>query len=314
MYTVGVHRRVAAALLCLAAGATLLGADRDAFSVGVLRRDGVVIPFARFDGKHWQTIWIDAAPDVEVPIDLRNVPKKWWGSAGPLDTWQATTAAPDPLTLHVRQPDLIAAQCLRQVGLRTDYRPPEPSAPPREGPYPKDGLAVAPPQKVARIEILGASSPEWTEFGPLVTDGFNKSERSIAAESGHPVITTKEREATNPQIEAIYAYGKDPRTYYVEAAREYWSDPKTNECRAVAFGHVWLSRDVRGLKLLRATINVMSCDRDEASYMLPLGVITAGGHAFWIAQIATWNLERYDVIEITPAGAVVIAGRFGGGC
>ncbi len=181
-------------------------------------------------------------------------------------------------------------------------------------PYPKDGLAVAPPQKVARIEILGAASPEWTAFRPLVTDGFNKTERSIAAESGHPVITAKEREATSPNIEAIYAYGNDPRTYYVEAAREYWSDPKTNECRAVAFGHVWLSREAGAVKLLRATIDVMRCDRDEAPYMLPLGVIAAPGHVFWIAQIARWNSERYDVIEITPAGAVVLAGRFGGGC
>ncbi|HEY2906183.1 MAG TPA: hypothetical protein VGJ29_09805 [Vicinamibacterales bacterium] len=290
-----------------------IAADPRAFTVGVLRRDGVVIPIAAFDGKRWEAVWPDPQSDPEVPIDLRNVPKKWWGPAGPFDAWQALTAAPAPVTLHVRQPDLVPAHCLRQVGLRTDYRPAEPPPPFDERPYPKDGIAVAPPRQVDRIEILGARSPEWTEFLPLVDQGFNKIENGLGGPD-ESSIKRELRKATKPTIEAIYAYGSDPRVYVVEAAREYWSEPKINECLAVAFGHVWLVREHGVVKPLKSTVDVQGCDRPNARYMLPFGVIEAGGHLFWIAQFAGWDVESYEVIEIGRDNATLVVGRFGGAC
>jgi len=304
--------RVVAALLVLVA-ATSIAPDPRAFTVGVLRRDGEVIPFAAFDGKHWEAAWPDPQPDPEVPIDLRNVPKKWWGPAGPFDTWQALTAAPTPVALHVRQPDLVPAQCLRQVGLRTDYRPAEPPPPFAERPYPKDGLAFAPPHQVHRIEILTARSTEWTEFVPLVAREFNKIEQGLGGPD-EQIVKRKLREAIAPTIEAIYAYGADPRLYVVEAAREYWSEPKTNECLAVAFGHVWLAREHGVLKVLRASVDQQTCDRPTARYMLPFGVIEAADHLFWIAQFAGWDAESYEVIEIGRDDVKLVVGRFGGGC
>jgi hypothetical protein len=304
--------RAAAALLLLVT-ASLIAADPRAFTVGVLRRDGVVIPFAAFDGKHWEAVWPDPQPDPEVPIDLRNVPKKWWGPAGPFDTWQAVTAAPAPVPVHVRQPDLVPAHCLRQVGLRTDYRAAEAPPPFEERPYPKDGLVIAPPHQVHRIEILGARSPEWTEFVPYVDQGFNKIESGLGG-ADEPTIKRELRLATKPTIEAVYAYGDDPRVYVVEAAREYWSEPKINQCLGVAFGHVWLIREHGVVKQLKATVDEQSCDRPDARYMLPFGVIEAAGHLFWIAQFAGWDAESYEVIEIDRNNATVIVGRFGGAC
>lgn len=305
--------RVAAAWLLLVA-ASAIAADPRAFTVGVLRRDGVVIPFAAFDGKHWEAVWPDPQPDPEVPIDLRNVPKKWWGPAGPFDAWQALTTAPAPLALHVRQPDLVPAQCLRQVGLRTDYRPAQPPPPFDERPYPKDGLAVAPPRQVHRIDILGARSPEWTEFVPFVANAFEKIEDGLGGVDEPPAIKRELRRLSTPTIEAIYAYGSDPRIYVVEAAREYWSEPKINQCLAVAFGHVWLVREHGVVKQLKATVDEQSCDRPNARYMLPFGVIEEAGHLFWIVQFAGWDAESYEVIEIGRGNATVVVGRFGGAC
>lgn len=304
-----------AALLSALVAATCLAADPHAFTVGVLRRDGVVIPFAGFDGKHWTAVWPDPAMDVEVPIDLRNIPKKWWGPAGPLDTWQAATGAAALVTLHVRQPDLIPAQCLRQIGLRTDYRSSERLPPLDERPYPKDGLVVAPPQPIDRIQVLGATSPEWKEFGPVVTDAFNKGEAEAASRQDRDDTIKKDvREATQPIIEAIYAYGTDPRIYRVEAAREYWSDPKTNVCVAMAFGHVWLIREGGVVKPVRTVVAEQSCDRNETLYHLPLGVIVAGGHLFWVGQMAGWDIEYFEIVEINHAKIVVVLARPGGIC
>src|SRR5580765_5183512 len=41
-----------------------------AFGIGILRRDGIVIPFADFDGKRWRANWPAAAEQVDVPVNV----------------------------------------------------------------------------------------------------------------------------------------------------------------------------------------------------------------------------------------------------
>lgn len=54
-----------------------------AFMIGVMRRDGVIIPFAAHDGKRWSNAWPGPRLDLQVPITLSSVPKAWWGPAKP---------------------------------------------------------------------------------------------------------------------------------------------------------------------------------------------------------------------------------------
>src|SRR3954471_11584112 len=71
------------------------------FSLGVLRRDGVLIPFAAFDRGHWSAPWPAAARDVQIPISIESVPRKWWGPQEPSTQWRAVL--PEgvvPLTLR----------------------------------------------------------------------------------------------------------------------------------------------------------------------------------------------------------------------
>ena len=67
----------AAALLSLLAVVAAAAAEPSGFTVGVLRRDGVVIPFAMYDGNRWSPNWPPAARDPEIPINLRSVPARW---------------------------------------------------------------------------------------------------------------------------------------------------------------------------------------------------------------------------------------------
>ncbi|HEV2179274.1 MAG TPA: hypothetical protein VGR59_03090 [Gemmatimonadaceae bacterium] len=73
--------RVVVTLACatVAFGMTAAArAPRARFVLGVLRRDGIVIPFATFDGKDWRTDWPAPRDHVDVPIDIASVPKDWW--------------------------------------------------------------------------------------------------------------------------------------------------------------------------------------------------------------------------------------------
>src|SRR6266581_1907555 len=106
--------------LILAGGALLASVVSSAepppatFTLGVLRRDAMVVPFATYDGKRWENHWPQPSQGVDVPVNLRSVPGRWWGKSGPLDTWQVWTDGAARL-VHVRQPDWLQTHCKKQV-------------------------------------------------------------------------------------------------------------------------------------------------------------------------------------------------------
>ena len=73
-----------------------------------------------------------------------------------------------------------------------------------------------------------------------------------------------------PAIEALYAFGDDPRIYYVEAAAAYRElGQPLDECRPMAFGTGWFVREGGQVKSLLTVVDLLNCDRAGASYMLP---------------------------------------------
>jgi hypothetical protein len=297
--------------------AAIAAAD-SAFVVGALRRDGVIVPFAAFDGKRWSSPWPQPALELTVPVNLGAVPSRWWGPARrPLETWQALLTAPPaaaPRALHVVQPDWVEAHCARQIGLRTDYTPDVPPPPRSVQPYPKDGIAVSPPHAVDPIAIIAPSDLEAQSLAPALLEAFNRAERVVEGRYGHP-IPRRSREGVTPTIEAVYAYGDHPRTYYVEASRPYRELTKrSGECSAVAFGGGWFVRDGDAVQSLLTTVDLLACDRAGASYMFPLGVIREARRLFWLAQFSGFDHERFMVAEIKPKAVDAVLSVWGGGC
>jgi hypothetical protein len=284
-----------------------------------LRRDGVVIPFAAFDGKNWSSSWPLPGLDVTVPINVRAVPARWWGPTGPVETWQAWLDKPGAPSLEARpvrvlNPDWVDVPCRRQIGLRTDYRAERQLPPPREQPYPKDGLAVAPDQPVDRIDIMPMESSDVRALLPELRGAFNLAERSIDEKYSHP-ISRQSREGVDPTIEAVYAFGDNPRVYYVEAARSYRQLPqRPGDCTAIGFGTGWFVRDGAGIRMLTMVVDLLNCDRYGASYMLPLGVLRLNDRRYWIAQFSGWDHERFVVLEITPKSVDVKVSVWEGSC
>src|SRR5581483_8381063 len=114
----------------------------------------------------------------------------------------------------------------------------------------------------------------------------------------HPT-PRKVREAIEPQIEAMYTFGDAPPAYYVEASRRY-PIPGPREC-LVGFGTGWFVRNLSDsgrAKWLEMAVDMLPCNKYGATYMLPLGAIRAAGRTFWLVQYASWNRERYVVVEV----------------
>jgi hypothetical protein len=299
--------------LALAAVLAAAAAPRTVFGVGILRSDGIIVPFAAFDGRRWVANW--PLPDVEldVPISLRNVPSKWWGPTPALEIWEASTAA-GAQSLRIVQPDWVDVHCTRQIGLRSDYRPPAAAPPRTEQPYPKDGLAVSPPQPVEPIAILGAGADETRALIPALSEAFNTAERQVESQYGHPV-SRRAREGRTPDIEAVYASGDHPRIYYVEAIRPYRVlGQAAGDCAAMSFATAWFAREGTDIRPLEAVADVLPCNRRGATYMLPLGVMRVAGKRYWLAQFSGWDHERYVVIEIKDKSVKAVVNAWGGSC
>jgi hypothetical protein len=291
-----------------------LAQDSAAFTVGVLRRDAIVVPFAVYDGKHWESPWPKPREVVDVPIQVRGVPSRWWGKVGPVESWQAWIGG-TPRTIKVTQPDWYKAHCLKQLGLRTDYRPAEPPPPPDTQPYPKDALVVAPAHPIEPITTLPASVPP-----PAVDAAFAEAEEKTVSEYVHegwtPPADKKIRAGVALKAEAIYAFG-DPavrRVYYFEASKQY-ERGRAPQCPAVAFGGGFFVSEKNGpLRKLTFNVDFFDCDRYGILYMLPFGAVQLNNHLYWLAQRSGWDDEWYQVIEIGDKTVEFPVRAWGGGC
>ncbi len=305
----------AAAVLLGAVVSIAAAARNDAFVMGVLRRDGVVVPFATWDGKRWRSDWPAPEQDPDVPISLASVPLRWWGRAQPDASWQVWTRQPTPHPVRVRQPDWFKAQCLRQIGLRTDYRPAELPPPPDVHPYPKDGLALSAMEPVSPILVLPSGQPTR-----VMIDAFEDSEAALLRGIGRspPGVSHDEDERARIPltVEAEYAFdgAASTRYYYVEMSREYGHDRGDRSCSAVVFGAGWFARDPDGMHPLGFDVSLADCDRYGLAYMLPLGALRLNGRIYWVGQWSGWDFERYTIVELTPKKARQVLSVYGGGC
>ena len=296
-------------------GARLLAEPRNVFAVGVMRRDGFIVPFAEYDGKRWGSSWPRPRLDLQIPITLQTVPKRWWGPSSPVAEWQVWPAFEAPerwYSARVTQLDWVQAHCVRQIALRTDYHSNAAVPPPSEQPYPKDGLAISTSQPLLPIEILTPGAAEQILARSGLRRRFNAGERETELTFGHP-IGRKVREDIEPTVEAVYAFGDSPRTYYVEASRLY-RKVGDGGCTSIAFATGWLIDDRRNVKWTDMAVDLLPCSKYGATYMLPFGVLSLDGRLFWIAQYSGWDYERYVVVELKKDKVEAVVSTWGGGC
>jgi hypothetical protein len=315
--TTSTVRAAVAAAIALLTAVAAASDDGPAFGVAVLRRDGVLVPFAAFNGRRWSSPWPQPSLDFTVPVDLRAVPSRWWGPTRALDVWDAVlvpSTGAATRQLRVVQPDWVGVHCVRQIGLRTDYVPAVAVPPPTVQPYPKDGLAISPPQPIEPIAIVPPGGDAAQMLAPALLDAFNRAERVVESRYTHP-INRRLRERVAPAMEAVYAFGDEPRTFYVEAIRPYRAlGQSADECSAIAFGSGWFVREAGHVRSLVTTVDLLACDRAGASYMLPLGVMRIGSRLFWLAQFSGWDHERFAILEIKPKTVEAAISVWGGGC
>ena len=294
--------------------------ESTAFVLGVLRRDGVVLPFATFSGRRWEMPWPAEFSYRELPISLDDIERPWWGRATPPKTMTLWHDGKPRGELTLGVPAFVQLHCgSRRLGIRTNYHAAELPPPPTELPYPKDGLVVSGSQPIEAIETLRKGSPEFGETAAAIVEEFN-DEETFAATSftawRHPV--SKAARAKLPiEIETLYRAPMDEAgwtAYYFEAVRKYPPGPQDEGCGLMTAARGWLRRGPKGQKRAELGAQVTYCDRYGLTYILPLGLIRAGGSNYWVYQLAGYQNESYAIVRPTPREIQRAVGFVAGFC
>ena len=322
MSTARRHRAAIALALLLAAPAAVRvsGDDRPKFNLGVLRRDGVLLPFTSFDGRSWSIQWPDAFAAVALPISLADVPAKWFGPPGPGAAW--TAWFPDGATrkLSIGKPTHVPVFCLGHLGLTTDYQGGE--FDPHEPTVPKDALAVTGSVEVAPIVQVSLLSADAARVVKDFTDKFNESEKQAATAFSswkHP-WSEDERQAFPIELETFYRANEsrpgatDFRTTYVEMVRRFPARALDRGCGLITYARGWMTEIAGKKPILTLNTRVTYCDRDQVSFMQPLGRVRVGKDSYWVYQMSSWRDEVYSVSRVSQDGVRPVVAVSGGSC
>jgi hypothetical protein len=207
------------------------------FSLGILRRDGILMPFAVYDGKQWKNPWPAPNQTSTMPIAVADIPKDWWYDKHPITNWalfpldrdQSAHSTASTRTVHVKGINWFVTNCQRSVGLRTDYQPAILPPPPRMHPYPKDALAFAGDVTISPIEIVAPTDPVAVSLAKQLPDAITPKEdaqveRYTRGNWRHS-YNPSERKRVHVDLEAVYRVRKALEghdVYYFEAIKRYF--------------------------------------------------------------------------------------------
>jgi hypothetical protein len=313
-------------LLVIAGAGTFEAAPAPgAFTVAILRRDGMLVPFANFDGKRWRNPWPAPGKPESMPITTAEIPKGWWPDKQPLIDWKLIPIGAKnptmPASVRVTGINWFLAACQPGVGLRTDYKPAILPPPPRVHPYPKDALAVSGDIRIDPIELVEPTDKVPQSLTALLPDAVGSPEEkaveALSVRGWTHSYTKPEREKTPVHLEALYRVrqmldGRD--LYYFEAVKRYFlpkepaiapkaSIPHAGEkpdqtCDLITFTWGWFTTTPEGRILnLMPKVLITSCDYKNARFMLPLGTVTIDNERLWIVQWSNPTSESYMVID-----------------
>jgi hypothetical protein len=275
-------------------------------ALAILRRDGVMFPFASFSNDDWRISWPVSLKSLEIPVTLQAIPERWWGTPTPGE-WRAHLLTGQSLPVEARGPQLFPLMCGRQLGVLTSYQSAAELPPGPVEPFPKDGIVVSGGVPIEPIETVDPKSLEWTPLATTLQREFERVEeetaRAVLANTGwRHNLRAAERRKYPMRLESWYRSPSGEPGWdvsYVEAVRAYPARPEDKGCGLETIVSGWLhhyngelkrARDLRG--------KITYCDRVGALYMLPLGRIRPKERSYWIFQLSGWEDEWYDVVEV----------------
>ncbi len=302
-------------------------AEERAMLIGVARSDGVIIPFACFDGSRWDNPWPEAGATADTSIHaLDAIPKAWYDPLAAIPReWFIRTISESFRAVEVKR--AVSAQSRRSsiTGLESGFiskntvrswepQPGSPSIPQTNRGISKEGIALSRNSQTYAIAAVEKESAEWRAMFAVIREEFSKAEEK----RGHP-LQKEVREGEELVMLSLYKGVREPDGSTVcrfEAARNYVASALLPGSSPAGCSRLsgWIRLDRTGRPSLiqkEFVLERFSAPLEQA--LFPLGMLAIGGINFWVVEERLHGDEYYKILEINRSGVRTVVRAYGGG-
>lgn len=295
------------ALLCLAAPASAQGTD--SLFVGVLRADGIAVPYAAYSAGQWS--WL---PWDSIPLAIqRRSGEPWY------------LVRPDQPPLTIRGGSIIrftgGDAMYEEWGLVTDYSPREIA----DGSFPinRVGAILSRPHPAVAFARVDLDTPTAERHLAFLRTHFEEAEtRALRADAageedgrgrlGHPLSAEARGRATlslSQLHRSAGAVGEGHLSFVV--LRRVYSVPAEGgvTCEAISELGAWVRERNGDLFLIHEALTLDNCTEMQLSIATPYAAIAIGERIFVLAELSAYEgsshavltLEEGQLIDVLPA-------------
>lgn len=295
--------------------------------VGVLRPEGVIVPFAQFSNGKWTNPWHSPRPvdQPDEPETIADLPKPWYESLVKTPgVWYLATSLGDTKSVTTSKSIQVCSHCQHVWGLISDYPNPKQS---EENECARNlGVAFSEKTETRSFERLTSEAAEWKQVLTVLEPEFEQSERAasnVELELNRQYLArfpaAEERAKVTLSILNLYRsrLPEGPALLYFETSKEY---PKPHEesdagCNNISLFSGWLWQDSEGkLTLLDSHYEPTDCDMKEGGLTQPFAILHLDGKTFAIVEEDSYEGEGYTVLEIGKATIRRVLETYAGSC
>jgi hypothetical protein len=303
------------------------------FKVSILRKDGILIPFAEYREGKWSAPLPKREGYGSSENSLADLPEAWFVKDNEFSTtWYFRQIDGPPQTLKAGQTVKVQNHCQENWGLSSDY----PGKPVEANTVHHNlGMALDLENRIDNPFELTNSSPESKVVISFIQTAFDKAEApmirefnasinqvSVSNPSPHftPYPSDDDRKKMKLDIRKLYRYRSaidNQYFYYFEVLKEYKKPLDSHDpmCDKVSAYSGWMRQNNReGPILLDSQLTLTDCDMKEIEFIKPLGILTMGERTFIFTEDHAWESESYSIFEITGPSVKRVLKVYGGAC
>jgi len=299
-------------------------AGDDRFIVGVLRPDGVIVPFAQYANRKWTNPWHSLQPgdQAEEPDTIADLPKPWFQSSlKPSSEWYLWSQSGELTMIKTSDPVQVCSHCQQVWGLLSDY--PNPKQPEKDACVRNVGIVLSEKRQARTIEKLTDASSDWKQTLTFLGPEFERAESVglSGAVSQYSAQLPPAEERARVALSVLNLYRSQladdgQLLFYFEVSKEYPKPRASNDdCNNISLLGGWALRDAQdNLTLLDSQFSPTDCDWKEGGLALPFAILQLDGKTFAIVEEDSYEGEGYTILEIQKDGVHRILETYAGSC
>jgi hypothetical protein len=294
----------------------------DPLWIGMVRIDGLLVPFGTFPAGKWVNSWpilaLEEEPNGDKPvrimdgrISLQDVPDSWKGGkqAVPMK-WYVWSEGSQPRILNVSHVEKSSSHCSVGWALKTDLQPAQKVD---YAPTPKLGIATSRPLKIISFEPVDKDSKIVLSFLQAVKVRFHEQEKVTQ------YAMLKNWEKGSIELSRVYRLREEINgsvLYFLEAQRKYPRDNNESDpdCYNLNWMNSWVTLHGDKVTILSSKFFLSDCDGKGNDNVTPKLILALRGKYFIVSENYGYENEFYTIHEILDGSLKEVLNVDGGGC